>query len=150
MTTTTELLWCNATSSSPQLSSNKNKEHMLWCNSSNPCEQFVFSTAQSLTAGVSASALALVGSVLNLVTIVALLRYSKTRYHVTTPFVISLAFSDFLFSSVTLPTLAVKFFARFERLTGVCVCMGVCMGEWVCGCVGVCACHSISQLKQAM
>ena len=36
---------------------------------------------------------------------------NRTRSHVTTPFIVSLAASDFVFSALTLPLLATKFFA---------------------------------------
>ncbi len=72
----------------------------------------VFSMSESLLAGSVAVFCSVFGAVLNLVTIIALLNYSRTRYHVTTPFIVSLATSDLVFSSLTLPFLAIKFFAR--------------------------------------
>eukprot|EP00095_Tigriopus_kingsejongensis_P007204 maker-scaffold192_size271026-snap-gene-1.21 protein:Tk07204 transcript:maker-scaffold192_size271026-snap-gene-1.21-mRNA-1 annotation:"gustatory receptor trehalose 1" len=75
-------------------------------------EDFVFSSGDSMAAGIGASICAVLGSLMNFSTVVALLRYPKTRSHGTTPFVVSLACSDFIFSFLTLPSLAVKFFAR--------------------------------------
>lgn len=77
-----------------------------------PNETLVFSNGDSIAAGVGATLCAIIGSVMNSATIVAILNYPRTRSHVTTPFVVSLACSDFIFSSLTLPTLAIKFFAR--------------------------------------
>ena len=45
----------------------------------------------------------------NMLTVVALLRCPKLRLHATTMFVISLAFSDLLFSAVNLPITAVRY-----------------------------------------
>ena len=65
-----------------------------------------------LFSGTSATFLSITGAGLNLVTILALLDYYPVREHVTTPFVISLACSDLLFSTVILPLMAIRFFAQ--------------------------------------
>ncbi len=74
---------------------------------------FAFPPGDSLLAGVMASVSSVLGATANLTAIVALLSYPKTRSHITTPFIVSLAASDFVFSSLTLPILALKFFERF-------------------------------------
>ena len=61
--------------------------------------------------------ISLLGMVLNGVTIAALLNHTPIRRHVTTPFVISLAFSDLLFSVTVLPVMAVRFFTEYDPLS---------------------------------
>ena len=73
---------------------------------------FVFGIPETLAAGSSATLLGILGLLSNLITICALLLHAPIRNHVTTPFVISLAFSDLLFSSTILPLLAIKFFSQ--------------------------------------
>ncbi len=77
-----------------------------------------FSTADTIVAGVLASVCSVLGVAFNLCTVVALLHFPKTRQHVTTPFVVSLAAADGCFSLFTLPMLAAKFFARDWILGG--------------------------------
>jgi len=60
-------------------------------------------------AAICASIFTVVGIGGNLLTVVALLRCPKLRLHATTLFVISLAFSDLLFSAVNLPITAVRY-----------------------------------------
>ena len=52
------------------------------------------------------------GCIGNLLTIIVLLRKKDLRNHSTTPFLLSLAFSDFCFSSFNLPLTAARFFER--------------------------------------
>jgi hypothetical protein len=82
------------------------------CNDAMPNQTYSFSYAESMSAGVFAAAFAVAGAGLNLLTILALLYDRRTRSHVTTPFIISLSASDFIFSSVTLSVLATKFIKR--------------------------------------
>ena len=77
-----------------------------------PDPDFVFGLPETLAAGSSATLLGILGLLSNLITICALLLHAPIRNHVTTPFVISLAFSDLLFSSTILPLLAIKFFSQ--------------------------------------
>lgn len=60
-------------------------------------------------AAVCASIFTVVGIGGNMLTVVALLRCPKLRLHATTMFVISLAFSDLMFSAVNLPITAVRY-----------------------------------------
>ncbi len=75
--------------------------------------EFVFSSGDAILAGCSATTFAILGLVFNIVTILAVINHKPVRVHVTTPFVISLAFSDLLFSSVILPLMAIRFFAKW-------------------------------------
>ena len=52
------------------------------------------------------------GCIGNLLTIIVLLRKKDLRNHSTTPFLLSLAFSDFCFSSFNLPLTAARFFEQ--------------------------------------
>ena len=62
--------------------------------------------------GALASICCFLGALLNVCAVAGLLHFPKTRAHVTTPFVVSLAASDLCFSTVALPMLAIKFFAK--------------------------------------
>lgn len=75
-------------------------------------EEGAFTSADGIVAGAFASSFAFAGTILNGLTILALLNFERTRVQQTTPFVISLSASDLIFSSVTLPALASKFFAK--------------------------------------
>ncbi|XP_059223902.1 protein trapped in endoderm-1 isoform X2 [Stomoxys calcitrans] len=66
--------------------------------------------SSTMFAAVSACVLTVVGICGNLVTIIALLKSPKIRYHPTTSFVLSLCISDLLFCSFSLPLTAVRFF----------------------------------------
>lgn len=74
--------------------------------------KFVFSDRDAILGGGSATIIALTGLLLNIVTISAVLNHKPVRMHVTTPFVISLAFSDTCFSGLILPLMAIRFFAK--------------------------------------
>ena len=73
---------------------------------------FVFSSFDSVLAGFASALIALMGVLFNLSTIGAMLNHHPVRKHVTTPFIVSLAFSDFLFSAVILPLMSIRFFAE--------------------------------------
>ena len=88
----------------------KMEEYTENCNASQ--EVFVFNDILTNIAGSSAALLSFLGTTSNFVTICALLLHSPIRNHCTTPFIISLAMSDLLFSAVILPLLSVKFFAK--------------------------------------
>ena len=94
--------------SDPSLEPLRTMRHFNACHD----DPIVFTTVDSLVAGSFASAFSILGTFLNACAIIALLNFSKTRYHVTTPFIVSLATSDFMFSAITLPILATKFFSR--------------------------------------
>ncbi len=73
---------------------------------------FAFSVGDSAAGGALAAVCCFLGTLLNLCAVAGLLHFPKTRAHVTTPFVVSLAASDLCFSVIALPMLAIKFFAR--------------------------------------
>jgi len=52
---------------------------------------------------------AILGICLNVLVIVALMHYRRTRRHVTTPFIISLSISDLVYSGIILPIMAARF-----------------------------------------
>ncbi|XP_040576322.1 protein trapped in endoderm-1 [Lepeophtheirus salmonis] len=81
-------------------------------NCSGPSNAYVFSGFDSKLAGISATLIGFLGFSLNLVIVLASLNYKKLRYDVTTPFILSLTTSDLLFSSLTLPILAIRFFSE--------------------------------------
>jgi len=56
--------------------------------------------------------ISIAGTILNLTTILSLLNHKLVRQQPTTPFIISLATSDLIFSSATLPILATRFRER--------------------------------------
>ena len=81
----------------------------LFCNGTD----IVFSEIEAYITGSGATLLSFLGLTFNLITICALLLHVPVRNHVTTPFVISLACSDLLFSTTILPLQAIKFFNRY-------------------------------------
>ena len=66
--------------------------------------------AETVAAGVVVTIESIGGSLLNLLVIIALLRNPQLRKEYLTPFIISNAMTDFLFSSVILPTLSIRCF----------------------------------------
>ncbi|XP_023333494.1 protein trapped in endoderm-1 [Eurytemora carolleeae] len=68
-----------------------------------------FSRPVTVLAAVAACIFTVVGVVGNLFTVVALIKCAKLRTHATTTFVISLAASDLLFSSINLPLTACRY-----------------------------------------
>ena len=92
------------------------EEYTENCNASQ--EAFVFNDILTNIAGSSAALLSFLGLLFNFVTVCALLLHSPIRHHVTTPFVISLAMSDLLFSAAILPLLAIKFFSKYDFIYG--------------------------------
>ncbi|XP_076289496.1 trapped in endoderm 1 [Lasioglossum baleicum] len=63
----------------------------------------------TIVAAVCAIIFSVVGVAGNLVTVIALLKYTRLRRHATTAFVISLSISDLIFSAVNLPLTASRF-----------------------------------------
>ena len=58
---------------------------------------------------------------LNLLVIVSLIYYPRTRRHVTTPFIISLSFYDLVYAGIILPVYAARFSNRESPLSeGLC------------------------------
>ncbi|XP_034171784.2 trapped in endoderm 1 [Osmia lignaria lignaria] len=63
----------------------------------------------TIAAAVCAIIFSIVGVAGNLVTVIALLKYTRLRRHATTAFVISLSISDLIFSAVNLPLTASRY-----------------------------------------
>ncbi|XP_076619287.1 trapped in endoderm 1 [Colletes latitarsis] len=63
----------------------------------------------TITAAVCAIIFCVVGVAGNLVTVIALLKYTRLRRHATTAFVISLSISDLIFSAVNMPLTASRY-----------------------------------------
>jgi len=68
-----------------------------------------FSRPATVSAAVAACIFTVIGVAGNLLTVVALIKCAKLRTHATTTFVISLAASDLLFSSINLPLTASRY-----------------------------------------
>ncbi|XP_031828526.1 trapped in endoderm 1 isoform X1 [Nomia melanderi] len=68
-----------------------------------------FPRSVTIVAAVCAIIFSIVGVAGNLVTVVALLKYTRLRRHATTAFVISLSISDLIFSAVNLPLTASRY-----------------------------------------
>ena len=73
---------------------------------------FVYGTTESVFAGIGSTILAIVGTFLNFLVILALLRSNKLRKEYLTPSVVSLATTDLLYSMLTLPMLALRYFVQ--------------------------------------
>ena len=73
---------------------------------------WVYSEAESIVAGLGATFQSIAGSTLNLLIILALLRKPSLRKEHLTPFILSLAATDLIYSTVTLPIIAARNFAR--------------------------------------
>lgn len=63
----------------------------------------------TIAAAVCAIIFSIVGVAGNLVTVIALLKYTRLRRHATTAFVISLSISDLIFSAVNMPLTASRY-----------------------------------------
>ncbi|KAI4494186.1 hypothetical protein M0802_009220 [Mischocyttarus mexicanus] len=68
-----------------------------------------FSRSATIFAAICAIIFSIVGIIGNLVTVIALLKYTRLRRHATTAFVISLSVSDLIFSAVNLPLTASRY-----------------------------------------
>ncbi|KYQ55086.1 Gustatory receptor trehalose 1 [Trachymyrmex zeteki] len=68
-----------------------------------------FTRSETIIAAVCAIIFSIIGVLGNLVTVIALLKYTRLRRHATTAFVISLSISDLIFSAVNLPLTASRY-----------------------------------------
>ena len=73
---------------------------------------YCYSEGESILAGLGATFQAIAGTILNLLVIVALLKNTNLRKEYLTPAIISLSLTDLLFSVVTLPALAHRYFSQ--------------------------------------
>ncbi|KAG5318619.1 GUTR1 protein, partial [Pseudoatta argentina] len=68
-----------------------------------------FTRSETITAAICAIIFSIIGVLGNLITVIALLKYTRLRRHATTAFVISLSISDLIFSAVNLPLTASRY-----------------------------------------
>ncbi|XP_071580394.1 protein trapped in endoderm-1 [Temnothorax nylanderi] len=68
-----------------------------------------FTRSVTIVAAACAIIFSIIGVLGNLITVIALLKYTKLRRHATTAFVISLSISDLIFSAVNLPLTASRY-----------------------------------------
>ena len=71
---------------------------------------YLLSNIESIIGGVVITVESFGGAILNFLVIVALLRSRQLRKEYITPFIISNAMTDLVFSTITLPTLSIRFF----------------------------------------
>ena len=74
--------------------------------------EIIFDEKMSNVAAYAALTCSILGCIGNLLTVMVLLWKPTLRTHSTTPFLISLAFSDLCFSSFNLPLTAMRFFTQ--------------------------------------
>ena len=74
--------------------------------------KIIFDENISNVAAWAAVISSILGCIGNFLTILVLFWKSTLRTHSTTPFLLSLAFSDFCFSAFNLPILAARYFTR--------------------------------------
>ena len=75
---------------------------------------YCYSTAVSIIGGLGATFQSLVGSGLNILVILALLKDARLRKEYLTPSIVSLAATDFLYSMFTLPMIAIRYFVQYD------------------------------------
>ena len=73
---------------------------------------FVYSDEVAITIGSFQTLECIVGSILNLLVILAVLRSKDIRKEYITPSLLSIAITDFIFSAYSIPVSAIKFFSR--------------------------------------
>jgi len=79
--------------------------------------KFVFGNGDSLFITISASIFSALGIILNMLVLVAVLNYPVTRQHATTPFILSITFSDLIYSAFILPIMAMRFHQKASPLS---------------------------------
>ena len=98
---TDDMCWIKLNTSSNVYIYRKNDDYDL---------EFNDNYAGIVSAGVIVTIGSIGGTLLNLLVIIALLRNSQLRKEYLTPFIISNAMTDFIFSSIWLPTLSIRCF----------------------------------------
>ena len=73
---------------------------------------WVYSDGESIFMGVSSSIQAIFGVILNVLVFYIFLKTPSFRKEYLTPFVLSLATTDLIYSSITLPIIALRYFLR--------------------------------------
>ena len=74
---------------------------------------YCYSDGESILAGVGSTLQAIAGTILNLLVILALLKNQHLRKEYLTPAIISLSATDLIFSVITLPMLAHRYFVQY-------------------------------------
>ena len=88
--------------------------------------------AETVAAGVVVTIESIGGSLLNLLVIIALLRNPQLRKEYLTPFIISNAMTDFLFSSIPLAALSIRcFLMKWPNISCSWI-MVLGLGTWIC------------------
>ena len=78
-----------------------------------------YSTAESIIGGLGATFEGIAGTFLNALVILALLKNASLRKEYLTPSIVSLATTDLLFSMVTLPMVAIRYFVQYVFYTNI-------------------------------
>ena len=73
---------------------------------------FLYTNTESMVGGLVYAFTGIAGFILNFLVIIALMKTPSLRNEYLTPFIISLALTDVLFSALALPLRAVSYFAR--------------------------------------
>ena len=136
--TTYDMCWIKSNASSNVYTYQKNDAYL----------ELIDNCAGYIAAGVVMTIESIGGSIMNLLVIIALLRNPQLRNEYITPFIISNATTDFLFSTITLPTVSIFCFLRkwpnipcsWHSLIG--------LGTWICSAwnllgVALIRCYSI-------
>ena len=99
--TTDDICWIKSNSSFNVYTFLKNDDYDLELNDN---------YAKNVVAGVFVTIESIGGTLLNLLVIIALLRNTQLRKEYLTPFIISNAMTDLIFSSISLPTMSIRCF----------------------------------------
>ena len=75
--------------------------------------EYCYTDGESILAGVGSTFQAIAGTILNSLVILALLKNEHLRKEYLTPAIISLSATDLIFSLVTLPMLAHRYFLQY-------------------------------------
>ena len=81
-----------------------------YCSVLSNATDWVYSPAESIFAGLGATFQSITGFTLNLLVILALIRTPSIRKEYLTPFILSLAATDMIYSTFTLPIIAARDF----------------------------------------
>ena len=94
--------------------------------------RFVYSDAESITAGILHTFESIAGIVLNFFVFMAVVRNKGLRKEYFTPFIVSMAISDFIFSAYPVTLIAIGYFIRDMPLPGGCKNAAFTGGFWCC------------------
>ena len=108
----------NSTQSHYYVIKNLNDSYMTKCyleiaDGLDDTTDYVYPEAVSLFGGIVGQITSIAGFTLNILVIIAFIKTPSLRKEYLTPFMISLALTDFLFSAIALPMDAATYFARY-------------------------------------